>query len=252
MRTLRPHLTYANVVSTLCLFILLGGGAYAATTLPNNSVGTKQLKNGAVGTSKLHNGAVTGAKVANHSLTGKQINARTLGAVPNATYATTAGRAATAANARHATTAGSAAPSGAAGGALSGNYPSPSIANGAVTSAMLAPAEEWHAATLQGYFWGNYDPPYEPAAYFKDQLGIVHLRGAVKNISNAQVNGGTLFYLFKLPVGYRPANWEVFVDVNTNVFGTVDVTPDGTVASFSNTPASGFITLDGITFQAAG
>jgi hypothetical protein len=31
-RRLRSHMTYANGVSTLCLFILLGGGAYAATT----------------------------------------------------------------------------------------------------------------------------------------------------------------------------------------------------------------------------
>jgi hypothetical protein len=52
-RGLRGKLTYANVVSTLCLFILLGGGAYAAIRLPKNSVGTSQLKNG----------AVTGAKV---------------------------------------------------------------------------------------------------------------------------------------------------------------------------------------------
>ena len=28
------RLTYANVVSTLCLFLLLGGGAYAAFSLP--------------------------------------------------------------------------------------------------------------------------------------------------------------------------------------------------------------------------
>ena len=48
MRRLRDRLTYANVVSTLCLFLLLGGGAYAATQLPKDSVGTKQLKNGAV------------------------------------------------------------------------------------------------------------------------------------------------------------------------------------------------------------
>ena len=30
-RLIRPRLSYANVVSTLCLFIVLGGGAYAAT-----------------------------------------------------------------------------------------------------------------------------------------------------------------------------------------------------------------------------
>lgn len=40
---LRPRLTYANVVSTLCLFIVLGGSAYAAAT-----IGTAQLKDGAV------------------------------------------------------------------------------------------------------------------------------------------------------------------------------------------------------------
>jgi hypothetical protein len=57
-RWLRGRLTYANVVSTLCIFVLLGGGAYAATRLPKNSVGTKQLKNG----------AVTGAKVKAGSL----------------------------------------------------------------------------------------------------------------------------------------------------------------------------------------
>ena len=43
-----PQLTYSNVVSTICLFLLLGGGAYAASQLPKNSVGTKQLKNEAV------------------------------------------------------------------------------------------------------------------------------------------------------------------------------------------------------------
>jgi hypothetical protein len=50
---LRSRLTYANVVSSLCLFVLLGGGAYAATRLPSNSVGPKQLKNNAVSTRKV-------------------------------------------------------------------------------------------------------------------------------------------------------------------------------------------------------
>jgi hypothetical protein len=30
-RRLRPRLTYANVVATICLFVVLGGGAYAAS-----------------------------------------------------------------------------------------------------------------------------------------------------------------------------------------------------------------------------
>jgi hypothetical protein len=54
MKRFKSRLTYANVISTLCLFLVLGGGAYAATRLPKNSVGTKQLKNGAVSPAKLN------------------------------------------------------------------------------------------------------------------------------------------------------------------------------------------------------
>jgi hypothetical protein len=63
MRTLRPKLTYSNVMVTALAFIVLGGGAYAATRLARNSVGTKQLKPN----------AVTGAKVKNRSLTGADL-----------------------------------------------------------------------------------------------------------------------------------------------------------------------------------
>jgi hypothetical protein len=94
-----------NVVGYLALFVALGGVSYAATSLPKNSVGTKQLKQGAVKRSKLANGAVTGAKVAAASLTGKQIKASTLGQVPSAAHA---GSADTATNAAHAVTTDSA------------------------------------------------------------------------------------------------------------------------------------------------
>jgi hypothetical protein len=53
-RIARPRLTYANIVSTLCLFLLLAGGtALAANQLAKNSVGTKQIKNGAVTQQKI-------------------------------------------------------------------------------------------------------------------------------------------------------------------------------------------------------
>jgi hypothetical protein len=56
MKHLRYKLTYANVISTLCLFLLLGGGAaYAGTKLPKNSVGARQIKRGAVTPAKLSN-----------------------------------------------------------------------------------------------------------------------------------------------------------------------------------------------------
>jgi hypothetical protein len=55
VKSLRSKLTYANVISTICLFLLLGGGAaYAASQLAKNSVGTKQLKNGSVTAAKLN------------------------------------------------------------------------------------------------------------------------------------------------------------------------------------------------------
>jgi hypothetical protein len=51
------------VVSTLCLFLVLGGGAYAAGRLGKDTVGTRQLKRNAVTTVKLKRGAVTPAKL---------------------------------------------------------------------------------------------------------------------------------------------------------------------------------------------
>jgi hypothetical protein len=112
MRRLRAKLTYANVISTLCLFLLLGGGAaVAASGLGKNTVGSKQVKknaittakiknaavssaklkdaavttaklgDGSVTTAKLGDGSVNGAKVIDNSLTGADINQATLNAV---------------------------------------------------------------------------------------------------------------------------------------------------------------------------
>jgi Collagen triple helix repeat (20 copies) len=53
MNFIRQRLTYANVIATLSLFLVLGGGAYAATQLPRNSVGTGQLRAEAVTAGKI-------------------------------------------------------------------------------------------------------------------------------------------------------------------------------------------------------
>lgn len=75
---MRPRLTYANVMVTILAFIVLGGGAYAASQLPKNSVGKKQIKNGAVTRAKIADGAVDSSKVADHSLKGTDLNPSTL------------------------------------------------------------------------------------------------------------------------------------------------------------------------------
>ena len=58
MGNLRRHLSYANVMATLAVFIALGGSAYAVTQLPRNSVGAAQIKRDAVGSSELRNRSV--------------------------------------------------------------------------------------------------------------------------------------------------------------------------------------------------
>jgi len=77
MMRLRSKLTYANVVATLALFLVIGGGgAFAAgRLLAKNSVGSKQIKMNAVTTAKIKNGAVTASKLdgsATTALTGPQ------------------------------------------------------------------------------------------------------------------------------------------------------------------------------------
>lgn len=58
------RLSYANVTSTLALIIAIGtGGAYAATKLPDRSVGEFQLRPGAVTAEKIRKNAVTAPKI---------------------------------------------------------------------------------------------------------------------------------------------------------------------------------------------
>jgi hypothetical protein len=69
LKHIRKRLTYANVMSSIAVFLLLGGAtAFAAGHLGKNTVGAKQLKKNAVTTAKIKKNAVTGAKVKNHSL----------------------------------------------------------------------------------------------------------------------------------------------------------------------------------------
>jgi hypothetical protein len=64
----RRRLTYSNVIATMALFIALGGVAVAATQLPRNSVGTRQIKRGAVTSAKLAKKSVISGKLGPNSV----------------------------------------------------------------------------------------------------------------------------------------------------------------------------------------
>lgn len=91
----RPRLSYANVVSSLALFLAIGGVSWAAATLPKNSVGSKQLKKNAVTNKKIKKSAITSSKVKDRSLVGADINLAKLGKVPTASAADTVATAVT-------------------------------------------------------------------------------------------------------------------------------------------------------------
>jgi len=154
---MRPRLTYSNVVSTLCLFLLLGGGAaFAAGQLGKNSVGSKQLKKNAVVTAKIKKEAITAAKVRKGTLTGSQINVSTLGTVPTAQTAQTAS----------------------------------SVAPPEAWHMVGAPGEPGFENG-----WANAPPSpplaFEGAGFYRDHEGVVHLKGLVKG----GTSGGIIFHL---------------------------------------------------------
>jgi hypothetical protein len=90
VKQLRKRFTYANVMSSIAVFLVLGGSAFAATQLGKNTVGSKQLKKNAVTTAKIKNNAVTTGKIKNGAVTGAKVNLGSLGTVPKAAHANTA------------------------------------------------------------------------------------------------------------------------------------------------------------------
>jgi hypothetical protein len=78
MRRIRSHLSYANVISTMCLFLLLSGGTAVALS-GSNTVQSDDLGPGAqVKAPDVAANAVNGSNIVNGSITGADIAASAL------------------------------------------------------------------------------------------------------------------------------------------------------------------------------
>lgn len=71
LKQIRKRLTYANAMSSIAVFLMLGGATAIAakTVLPKNSVGPKQIKKNAVNGQKIADGTVTAAELADAAVT---------------------------------------------------------------------------------------------------------------------------------------------------------------------------------------
>jgi hypothetical protein len=191
---MRRHLSYANVTSTLCLFLLLGGVAYAGTHLAKSSVGTNALKGEAVTKGKLHANSVNSRKVVDGSLTGADIDAATLGKVPTATdadHATSAGTATTAntaTSANHATTADTAADAEKLDGHTPAEFGAVLVSNPSVTGTLQAEMYFSVSGTALGSASAKSASTILPGRGFRASDFAVHFEGAVQAGLNVQVS----------------------------------------------------------------
>lgn len=132
MKQIRTRLTYANVMSSLAVFLVLGGAtAFAATELAKNSVGAKQIKKNAVTSAKIKKEAVAAGKIKNGAVGAAKLGAGAVGADKLADNAVT--------NAKLA------ADSVSTGKIAPGAVGSDRIADSAVTGAKLTPSERSEA-----------------------------------------------------------------------------------------------------------
>ncbi|MEA2448979.1 MAG: hypothetical protein QOG63_911 [Thermoleophilaceae bacterium] len=233
----RDRLTYANVVSTLCLFILLGGSAVAALKLPRHSVGARELRADAVSSPKVRDGSLEAQDFAP-------------GQIPQ----------------------GAQGPKGDPGQDGTPDSPDQILAKltqidgaGSTLDAdrldgftssefVLRRRDGWTDATLP-FPWGPYGVPYATPGYFRDQIGVVRLRGVVKNQTTGSVSasactdhGAARF--FTLPAADRPAADAIFVVDANGGFGRVVVRADGLVCMLQDVGPDAYTSLDGISFSA--
>jgi len=94
--------------------------------------------------------------------------------------------------------------------------------------------------------WSDYGSPFQTIGYFKDTLGMVHLKGMVRNSSGSSKTGN----IFTLPAGYRPGATMLTPVEVFNAHGRLDIQADGEVIAKTSVPNTRWITLTNIQFLA--
>ena len=249
MSRLRERFTYANVMSTLAVFLLLGGGAYAAK---------KKL----IDTKDIAKEAVTGKKIAKSTIKSKNLKD---------------GKGVTGADVQDGTLGGADIQDGgvAAADVADGSLPASKLAPDGAVHELGDPGEPALSNGGEGdCVWRDAKdtdiPALNPASFYEDRLGAVHLPGIV---ASEEINGagdeecGATApepddyledgVIFTLPEEFRPANSEVrlgnsldtliIVGVDPLVAGT-DVLAPGTV--YAGGAPTGIL-FDGIEFPVA-
>jgi hypothetical protein len=90
--------------------------------------------------------------------------------------------------------------------------------------------------------WANYGDGFADASFYKDKESMVRLKGVIRS--------GTIAVstvMFTLPVGYRPSEIMIFAVANSDLYGRVDVYPNGEVRFISGSNI--YLSLDGIRFR---
>lgn len=99
-----------------------------------------------------------------------------------------------------------------------------------VGSARIVTPQAWQIIGAAGQpaftgTWVNFGAPYQSAGFYKDELGLVHIRGVVKT------GAAPPSAVFTLPAGYRPDGDLIFPSWSNNLFAGVIITSLGVVTA---------------------
>jgi hypothetical protein len=232
-------MTYANVASSIALFLALTtGAAYAANEwtganiqdgsltyadLALNTVGGGRILDESLAQADLGVSSVGTSEIANNSVRTADIDESTLTQVPSSYHATYSD--------------------------FSYDIPSNTVGPGE-----LSPNPKWNYvgdAGQPGFLngWSNYDAAanhqqagYQHAGYFRDNLGVIHLGGLVK--------GGAAGAIFHLPQFYCPWFFHAYPAIAGDGFARITVTwMDPGCDVILQFGSNAWVSLDGISWR---